>query len=115
MTFPDDYPLNAPICRFVPVILHPNVYPSGKVCLSILMHDWKPVLTVKQVLIGIQEMLANPNLKSPAQSEAFHAITHNEADFWGRIREYAKQCSSPILPKGLPITNGVVKPKKTNL
>lgn len=35
---------------------HPNIYPSGTVCLSILNEDegWKPCITVKQILLGIQ-------------------------------------------------------------
>ncbi len=41
---------------FTPVIFHPNIYPSGTVCLSILSEDkdWKPAITVKQILLGIQ-------------------------------------------------------------
>ena len=34
---------------FDPVIFHPNVFPSGKVSLSILEKDWKPQITIKQV------------------------------------------------------------------
>lgn len=34
---------------FNPPLFHPNVYPSGKVSLSLLEKDWKPQITVKQV------------------------------------------------------------------
>ena len=46
-------------CAFTPPLFHPNVYPSGTVCLSILSEDkdWKPSLTVKQLLLGIQDLL----------------------------------------------------------
>ncbi len=39
--------------KFPASFFHPNVYPSGTVCLSILNEDedWKPSITVKQVLI----------------------------------------------------------------
>ena len=49
--FGEDYPEKPPICRFRPVLFHPNVYPSGRVCLSLLDADkgWKPTITVKQV------------------------------------------------------------------
>ena len=49
--FGEDYPEKPPICRFKPVLFHPNVYPSGRVCLSLLDPDkgWKPTITVKQV------------------------------------------------------------------
>ena len=48
-------------CKFTPVIFHPNIYPSGTVCLSILQEDkgWKPSITIKQLLIGIQVRLGN--------------------------------------------------------
>lgn len=39
--------------KFTPPLFHPNVYPSGTVCLSILNEDegWKPAITVKQVRV----------------------------------------------------------------
>jgi ubiquitin-conjugating enzyme E2 I len=61
-----------PKCVFTPPIPHPNVWPSGTVCLSITnAHEgWKPAITVKQILVGIQELLNDPNLDSPANGEA---------------------------------------------
>ena len=43
-----------PAGRFTPPLFHPNVYPSGTVCLSILDADkgWRPSITVKQVSNG---------------------------------------------------------------
>lgn len=43
-------------CRFPAGFFHPNVYPSGTVCLSILNAEeaWKPGITLKQILLGIQ-------------------------------------------------------------
>ncbi len=39
--------------KFVPPLFHPNVYPSGTVCLSILDEEksWKPAITIKQVCV----------------------------------------------------------------
>ena len=41
------------IGKFTPALFHPNVYPSGTVCLSILDEEkaWKPAITIKQVLL----------------------------------------------------------------
>ncbi|GFS31552.1 ubiquitin-conjugating enzyme E2 [Actinidia rufa] len=36
MTFPSNYPNSPPSVRFTSEIWHPNVYPDGKVCISIL-------------------------------------------------------------------------------
>ena len=42
MLFKDDFPSIPPKCQFVPPLFHPNVYPSGTVCLSLLDEnkDW---------------------------------------------------------------------------
>ena len=39
ISFTDDYPSKPPKCKFPPNFFHPNVYPSGTVCLSILNED----------------------------------------------------------------------------
>ncbi|OAY46066.1 ubiquitin-conjugating enzyme E2 14 isoform X2 [Manihot esculenta] len=36
MSFPQNYPLSPPTVRFTTEVWHPNVYPDGKVCISIL-------------------------------------------------------------------------------
>ncbi|KAG2158473.1 ubiquitin-conjugating enzyme/RWD-like protein [Suillus bovinus] len=73
MTFPEDYPSKPPKCKFTPPLFHPNVYPSGTVCLSILDEEksWKPAITIKQILLGIQDLLDDPNVNDPAQSDAY--------------------------------------------
>ena len=55
MEFSEEYPSKPPKCQFKPVLFHPNIYPSGTVCLSILNEDedWRPTLTVAQILLGI--------------------------------------------------------------
>ena len=52
MEFPEDYPAAPPKCKFSQVLFHPNIYPSGAVCLSILNEeeDWRPNLKIKDVI-----------------------------------------------------------------
>lgn len=40
--------------KFEPPLFHPNVYPSGTVCLSLLDEekDWRPAITIKQVILS---------------------------------------------------------------
>ena len=42
-------------------------------CLSLLDEekDWRPAITIKQILLGIQDLLNDPNIKDPAQAEAY--------------------------------------------
>ena len=55
------------------------MYPSGTVCRSILDEekDWRPAITVKQILLGIQDLLNDPNVKDPAQAEAYTSFCQN--------------------------------------
>ncbi|KKA27822.1 hypothetical protein TD95_003920 [Thielaviopsis punctulata] len=96
ITFPDDYPAKPPKCKFVPPLFHPNVYPSGTVCLSILDEEksWKPAITMKQILLGIQELLDTPNLDSPAQAEAYSAYKNNKQEYEKRVRRVARENQS---------------------
>ena len=83
--------------KFVPPLFHPNVYPSGTVCLSILDEekDWRPAITVKQILLGIQDLLTDPNLKDPAQAEAYICFQQNKADYEKRVRAQARVMAVP--------------------
>ncbi|KAL6460759.1 hypothetical protein MHYP_G00307250 [Metynnis hypsauchen] len=88
MLFKDDYPSSPPKCKFEPPIFHPNVYPSGTVCLSILEEekDWRPAITIKQILLGIQELLNEPNIQDPAQAEAYTIYCQNRMDYEKRVK-----------------------------
>ena len=78
-----DYPLNPPKMRFISKIFHPNIYPDGRVCISILhapgddplgyetsSERWSPVQSVEKVLLSVMSMLAEPNCESPANVDA---------------------------------------------
>ena len=92
MLFKEDYPSSPPKCKFEPPIFHPNVYPSGTVCLSLLDEDkdWRPAVTIKQILLGIQELLTNPNVNDPAQAPAYTAYTQNRPEYDRRVKDQAK-------------------------
>ena len=92
MTFSEEYPARPPVCKFDPPLWHPNVFPSGTVCLSILSEDkdWVPTITVVAVLRGIQDLLDHPNLADPAQREAFVVCRDDNKEYVRRVRELAK-------------------------
>ena len=77
---------------FKPVLPHPNIYPSGTVCLSILNdeEDWKPHITVKQILLGIQKLLKDePNIESPAQQEPLTLYKTNREEYIKKVKLFA--------------------------
>ena len=99
MEFSEDYPSKPPKVAFPTGFFHPNVYPSGKVCLSILNEDkgWKPSITVKQILVGVQELLDNPNNADAAQEAAYRLFKKSGAEYAKRVRiEAAKYTEAPV-------------------
>jgi ubiquitin-conjugating enzyme E2 I len=92
LQFTEDYPSRPPKCQFKPVLFHPNIYPSGTVCLSILDEgkDWRPNITIKQILIAVQNLLDNPNVSDPAQKEPLDLYLRDRAGYEKRVREEAK-------------------------
>lgn len=97
INFPDEYPSKPPKCVFDPPLFHPNVYPSGTVCLSIVNETdgWKPAITMKQILLGIQDLMDDPNPLSPAQTDAYMLFKNNRTEYDKRIKAQAQK----YLPK----------------
>ena len=79
--------------KFTPPLFHPNVYPSGTVCLSILNEEeaWRPAITIKEILLGIQELLNDPNPESPAQADAFNLFKKDKPAYARRVRQVVKE------------------------
>ena len=92
MEFNEDYPSTPPKVRFNTKLFHPNIFPSGTVCLSILEEDkdWRPSLSIKEVLLGIQQLLNDPNPNSPAQADAYFCYLKNKTEYEEIIRAQAR-------------------------
>ncbi|KAH9997332.1 ubiquitin-conjugating enzyme/RWD-like protein [Russula vinacea] len=78
MTFPEDYPSKPP---------------KWTVCLSILDEEksWKPAITIKQIVLGVQALLNDPNVNDPAQSEAYTMFKNDKMAYERRIRQQARE------------------------
>ena len=51
---PKTYPHDPPKVQCETTVFHPNIDMEGHVCLNILREDWKPVLTIQSVIMGLQ-------------------------------------------------------------
>jgi len=49
-----NFPHEPPKVECQQKIYHPNIDLQGKVCLNILREDWKPVLNLNAVIVGLQ-------------------------------------------------------------
>ncbi|KAH3671110.1 hypothetical protein OGAPHI_000821 [Ogataea philodendri] len=97
IAFPEEYPAKPPKVKFPAGFYHPNVYPSGTVCLSILNEeqDWRPAISLKQILLGVQELLNTPNPDSPAQEPAWRLFTKDRLAYEKKVREQTKRYANP--------------------
>lgn len=49
-----NFPHDPPKVKCTQKIYHPNIDLEGNVCLNILREDWKPVLNLNAVIVGMQ-------------------------------------------------------------
>ncbi|XP_071735169.1 SUMO-conjugating enzyme SCE1-like [Rutidosis leptorrhynchoides] len=96
LCFSNDYPTTPPVCKFPAGFFHPNVYASGQICLSIISQGWRPAITVKQILVGIQDLLDTPNPASPAQSDAHRYFTKDKVEYKNKIQQQAKRYPAAV-------------------
>ncbi|TBU34662.1 ubiquitin-conjugating enzyme/RWD-like protein [Dichomitus squalens] len=76
-----NYPHEPPKVKCKQVIYHPNVDLEGNVCLNILREDWKPVLNLNSVMVGLQYLFLEPNADDPLNKEAAEELKRNREQF----------------------------------
>ncbi|AFZ81741.1 ubiquitin-conjugating enzyme E2, putative [Theileria equi strain WA] len=105
LTFPEDFPNSPPQMLFEQEMWHPNIYPDGKVCISILHppgtdryneqekpeERWRPIFGVESILISVISMLGEPNLESPANVDAGIHLKSNPADYRKKVQRLARK------------------------
>ena len=105
LVFPEDYPNNPPEMKFRTEMWHPNIYPDGKVCISILHppgtdafneqetadERWRPILGVEAILVSVMTMLNDPNTDSPANIDASIMFKNNRQEYNTIVRRLAQK------------------------
>lgn len=112
MQFPKQYPYVPPDFRFSNPLWHPNIYPDGRICISILHapgddvmsgessgERWSPAQRVESVLISILSLLDDPEISSPANVDASVMFRDNKAAFKKRVQEDVLKSKKEI-PEG---------------
>ncbi|CCM04196.1 uncharacterized protein FIBRA_06362 [Fibroporia radiculosa] len=85
-----NYPHEPPKVKCTQTIYHPNVDLEGNVCLNILREDWKPVLNLNSVLVGLQYLFLEPNADDPLNKEAAEELRKNREQFLHNIKTSMK-------------------------
>lgn len=78
---PTEYPYKAPVVHCDTPVYHPNIDTEGNVCLNILRADWKPVLDIGNVIMGLIFLFLEPNPKDPLNHEAAAEFRENPSRF----------------------------------
>ncbi|KAH7025862.1 ubiquitin-conjugating enzyme [Microdochium trichocladiopsis] len=81
-----NYPHEPPKVRCQQKIYHPNIDLEGKVCLNILREDWKPVLNLNAVIVGLQFLFLEPNASDPLNKEAAEDLRQSRDQFKRNVR-----------------------------
>lgn len=81
-----NFPHEPPKVRCTQKIYHPNIDLEGKVCLNILREDWKPVLNLNAVIVGLQFLFLEPNASDPLNKDAAEDLRNNREGFKRNVR-----------------------------
>ncbi|KIV96693.1 hypothetical protein PV10_00526 [Exophiala mesophila] len=76
-----NFPHDPPKVKCTQKIYHPNIDLEGNVCLNILREDWKPVLNLNAVIVGMQFLFLEPNASDPLNKEAAEDLRTNREGF----------------------------------
>lgn len=109
MKFPSNYPYSPPEFKFDRPLWHPNVYPDGKLCISILHQPgedsmsgemagerWSPVQRVESVLISVLSLLDDAECSSPANVDAGVQLRNDLAGYEKRTAQDREKSKGDI-------------------
>ena len=128
MTFTEDYPYQPPKFRFLIPITHPNIYPDGQHCISILhkpgedqmsgedaSERWSPLQGAESVLRSILLLLDDPEINSPANVDAGVIYRDRQADYNEKARLTVEKSKKDI-PAGfeMPTSFEAAPPPKND-
>ena len=108
LIFPEEYPLLPPTMKFKTPMWHPNIYPDGTLCISILhapgkdefgyedaSERWLPVHTVESILVSVISLLSSdtPNTDSPANIDAAKQVREDLPGYRKKVRRLVRESS----------------------
>lgn len=82
----ENFPHEPPKIKCLQKIYHPNIDLQGNVCLNILREDWKPILNIDSVLVGIQFLFLEPNSTDPLNKAAAQVLQTDRTKFAEIVR-----------------------------
>lgn len=90
LVLPVNYPFKPPRVAFTTKIYHPNIGPTGAICLDILKDQWSPALSIAKVLLSISSLLTDANPRDPLVPEIARLYVENRKEFDRKAREWTQ-------------------------
>lgn len=122
MIFPDDYPYQPPRFRFLLPMYHPNIYPDGALCISILhkpgedlmsgeqaSERWSPLQGVESVLRSVLLLLDDPEIHSAANVDA-SVLYRDHRDQYNKRAKETVEASKKDIPTGFEMPTSFEAP-----
>ncbi|KAL3665500.1 hypothetical protein V7S43_009535 [Phytophthora oleae] len=82
VNIPNTYPFHAPSVKCLTRAWHPNIdVITGKVMMTIIGKDWRPVLNISTVLLGLQLIFLEPNIEDVLNTAAAEQLHRNPEQF----------------------------------
>lgn len=109
MKFPKNYPMEPPDFRFHNPLFHPNVYPDGRLCISILhapgddimsgelaTERWSPIQNVESVMLSVLSLLDDAEVSSPANVDAGVMLRKQPEQYKERAKKDCEESKKDI-------------------
>jgi len=84
---PDHYPHSPPKVICNTKIYHPNIDLEGNVCLNILKVEWKPVLDINAIILGLMFLFYEPNPDDPLNKDAADLFRNDKRRFDNLVKQ----------------------------
>lgn len=86
-TFPDEYPRQPPIFRFITPIYHCNINNDGRICHSIFDRNYSPSVTIREIMNHIFALLMTPEPKDPLDNKRAQEFFSNRDIYNSNVRK----------------------------
>jgi len=96
--FTEEFPAAPPKCWFATKIFHPNVGPTGEICVNTLKKDWKSEYGIGHILVTVKCLLIYPNPESALDEEAGKLLLENYDDYCSRAKLITSVHATPRVP-----------------
>lgn len=93
--FPTDYPFKPPKLTMLTKIYHPNISPSGAICLDILKNNWSPALTISKVLLSLCSLFSDANPNDPLVPEVAEIYIKDRARYDATAKLWTEKYAMP--------------------